>query len=118
MISSAPRKSNRLAANKHSSTEADVTTTTVMLSTLQAAVDSTIGKRAAGAAGPGARELGISITSSRHDEPVRGPSYTCKPVPNASPSKFIFDLEPPSHDPRPKNLKRDGKPNMTAGDSL
>jgi len=40
----------RFAANKPKSTEPDVSAVTVMLSTLHRAVDSTIGKRAAGAA--------------------------------------------------------------------
>jgi hypothetical protein len=40
----------RFAVRRKTSTEPDVTTTAVMFSTLRAAVDSTIGKRAAGAA--------------------------------------------------------------------
>jgi hypothetical protein len=46
-----PVHKNRFAANKQSSTDPDVTAVTVMLTTLRAAVESTIEKRhAAGAA--------------------------------------------------------------------
>ena len=66
---------------------------------------------------PGALGLGFRLFLSCHDKSVRVRLHM-RPDPNASPSKFIFDLEPPSHDPRPKNLKRGGKPEMTADDSL
>jgi|tagenome__1003787_1003787.scaffolds.fasta_scaffold20522272_2 hypothetical protein len=42
-----PGHRNRFAANKHSSTDPDVTAVTVMSTTLRAAVESTIGKRRA-----------------------------------------------------------------------
>jgi len=76
-------------------------TAAVMLSMLPAAIDSTIGKRpAAGAVGLARSDLDFD----RFLVAMMRVRLQMRPDPNASLSKLIFDLAPPSHNPRLKAL--------------
>jgi len=80
---SLPRQNNRLAANKHSSTDPDVMAVTVMLSALCAAVDNTIEKRpAAGAACFARTPLDLDCFFAAMMHPLGGQAL--RPDPDAS----------------------------------
>jgi hypothetical protein len=97
--------SNRLAANKHSSTDPDVTAVTVMLTTLYRAVDSTAGKPlTAGVAFLAHPLFDLDRFFAAIEPPLR--DRASRPDPDASLSKLIFDRSPPSHAVRAKWLKQ------------
>jgi hypothetical protein len=90
---------------KHaSSTEPDVTAVAVASRMLRAAIESTIGKRsAAGVVDLGRPDLDFDCVLAAMMNPL-GVRLHTRPDPDASPSKLIFDLAPPSHDPRLETL--------------
>jgi hypothetical protein len=77
-------QTKRFAAKRKTSTEPDATTTKVMLSMLRAAVDSTIGKRAAGAADLARPYLDFDRFLVAMMNPQGGVRLHMRPDPNAS----------------------------------
>jgi hypothetical protein len=77
-----------------------------MLSMLRTAIESTTGKRpATGAAGLGRSDQDFDRVIVAIMNPLGGQAAYVQPDPNASLSKLIFDLAPPSHDPGLKTLR-------------
>ena len=108
----------RFAVRRKSSTDPDVATTAVMLSALQTAVDSAIGKCSDAVAVAFARPLlrfGCFLAAMMNPLGVRP---HLQPDPDASLSKLIFDRAPPSQPAGDEKLKRSGQPNMINTDGL